>query len=307
MNLALWQSRFGEYLALRNYARRTVASYTGELAPFFAFLDTLGVPGLGDLTRDHIEEYRNHLYYQRYRGRPLTASTQSYRLHAVKAFTRFLARERFLLIDPSLDVELPRVPKTMPRNLPSEREVERVVEAPEPSERLGIRDRAIIEVFYCTGIRSRELRDLKLDQVDFEGRQLRVLGKGSKTRMVPLGDEALDWLREYVERVRPHLVQTAEQTLLFLTVRGKRFHRGPMARIVRMAGRKAGIKKVVTPHVLRHCFATHMLAHGAGLRQLQELLGHESPETTQRYTRLEVTNLRHVVQRCHPRERKAPQ
>ena len=305
MNPALWKSRFKEYLELRNYSPRSVDGYTAELAPFFRFLEAQGVESLAALTRETIEEYRTHLFEASHRGRRLSAATQAHRLSTIRVFTRFLAREHFIAIDPSAGVELPRVPQTLPRHILSEDEAERVVETSAGVGPLDVRNRAILEVLYCTAIRSQELRDLRLDDLALDRGELCVRrGKGAKGRVLPLGEEAIAWLKEYLARARPYLVRSSAQALVFLTYRGNRLGRSELARMVRGIARRTGVKKAVTPHVLRHSCATHMLRHGAGLRQLQELMGHASPESTQRYTRVEVSDLRRVLQRCHPRERK---
>lgn len=306
MNPDLWKSRFKEYLELRYYSPRSVAGYTAELDVFFRFLEAQGVESLAAITREVMEEYRAFLFEATHRGKRISASTQAHRLSTVKVFTRFLAREKFIAIDPGAGVELPRLPQTLPRHILSENEAEQVVETSEGVGPLDIRNRAILEVLYCTAIRNQELRDLRVEDVALDCGEVCVQrGKGAKGRMLPLGDDAVDWLKEYLAHSRPYLVRSTEQMLLFLTCRGNRLGRSELARLVRGIGRKAGVKKAVTPHVLRHSCATHMLRHGAGLRQLQELMGHASPETTQRYTRVEVSDLRRVLKRCHPRERKA--
>jgi len=304
VNLALWQARFAEYLDQRRYARRTVEEYLRELHHFFAFLDADGVQSPADITRERVEGYRAWLSARRRRGRPLGASTQLHRLNYVKGFLRFLARERFLPLDPGADVEGPRVGYAPPRTLLSESEVERLLDVAAGEDALDVRDRAILEVFYGTAIRNEELCALLVEDVDLGRGELRVrCGKGSKARLLPLGEAAVDWLRRYLTEARPQLAQDPEQRLLFVTLRGRRLLRGKLALMVRTRARQAGLRKVVTPHVLRGCCATHMLRHGAGLRHLQELLGHASPEATQRYTRIEVSDLRRVLRRCHPRER----
>lgn len=304
MDVALWRARFREHLQLGQYSPRTVAGYLGELPALFVFLADRGVESLTSVTRELVEEYRAHLFYLQSRGRRLSSTTQNRRIHAVKTFFRFLSREDFLLIDPAADVDPPRTPAALPRVLLSERETARVLEAPDVSTALGLRDRAILEVLYGTAIRNSELSALTLDAVDLARGELRVYhGKGGKSRVLPLGEEAAVWLEAYLVQARPQLVRRPGEVLVFVTWRGLRFTRGAMAELVRRAARDAGLKKEVTPHVLRHCCATHMLHHGAGLRHLQELLGHASVATTQRYTKLEMSDLRRVLRRCHPRER----
>lgn len=304
LSLQLWQERFREHLAVRQWSARTIDTYTAELRPCLAFLQAQGLTSLAGLTREHLEAYRTHLYYQRFRGRALALSTQRVRFGAVKQFVRFLVRTRVLLLDLTQELDLPRAPRGLPRVLLTESETRRLLEAPDTSLPLGVRDRTILEVFYGTGIRNSELGRLRLDQVDLERQVLHIdHGKGNKARVVPLGEEALAWLEEYLTRVRPGLVSDPEQELVFVSARGRAFRRTELAQVVARWARRSGLTKPVTPHVLRHCCATHMLRRGAGLRHLQVLLGHASPETTQQYTRVEVSDLRKVLLRCHPRER----
>lgn len=305
LNLELWQTRFREHLELRQCTARTVESYSGELRPLFAWLAEQGVEEPGAVTREHLEGYRTHLFYLRTKaGEALSLQTQQARLTSVKAFFRFLLVERFVLVDPAAALALPRVPRALPRAMLTEADVQSLLEAPDTSTPLGLRDRAILEVLYVTGIRNLELRGLRLDDVGLERGELRIArGKGNKSRMVPLGEEAVLWLDEYLREGRPQLVRDTAVLAVFLTWRGRPLTREILSEIVLRCAGKAGLPPV-TPHQLRHCCATHMLRHGAGLRHLQELLGHASATTTQRYTRVELSDLRRVLRRCHPRERR---
>lgn len=304
LNLELWRVRFREHLELRQCAARTVESYAGELRPLFAWLEGQGVEEPGAVTRDHLEGYRTHLFYLRTKaGEALSLQTQQARLTSVKAFFRFLLIDQYVLVDPAAALALPRVPRALPRALLTEGDVQNLLEAPDTATPLGLRDRAMLEVLYVTGIRNLELRGLRLDDVGLERAELRIArGKGNKSRMVPLGDEAVLWLDHFLREGRPQLVRDAAVRAVFLTWRGRPLTRETVAEIVLRCAVRAGLPPV-TPHQLRHCCATHMLRHGAGLRHLQELLGHASATTTQRYTRVELSDLRRVLRRCHPRER----
>lgn len=303
--LLLWQSRFAEYLVVRGTSPRTLETYRAELAHFFTFLEAHGVQSLTELTRDHLEGYRTFLFYQRTRsGRNLALSTQQVRLQAVRRFARFLAQERYHLLDVGLHIELPRRMQTLPRVILTESETARLMEAPDVTRPLGQRDRALLELLYGTGMRNSELTELRLEHLDLARRLVHVVqGKGGKDRVVPLGDEAQAWLEEYLARARGQLLRRREETRVFLTFFGKPIHREDLAVIVARCGQRAGLEKHVTPHVLRHSCATHMLRRGAGIRHLQVMLGHSSADTTQRYTRVEPSDLRKVLRRCHPRER----
>jgi integrase/recombinase XerD len=305
MNVDLWPERFEEYMQARNFSPRTVEAYRGEVRTFLAFLEPKGLLSLASLTRGHLEEYRLHLFYLKPPNKDhLSAKTQSTRITAVRRFVRFLVREDYLLIDVGADMEMPRVPDSLPRVVLSEQETVRLIEAPDTSTKIGIRDRAVLELLYGTALRNSELGSLVLDQVDWDNHCLRIWhGKGDKPRVVPMGEEAELWLQEYLTRVRPGCLRDPEQKAVFLTNRGRPFKRESLADVVIRWAKKIGLDKPVTPHTLRHCCATHMLRRGASLRHIQAILGHSSPETTERYTRVEVSDLRKVVMRCHPRER----
>ena len=299
-----WLTLFRSWMQLQGWSPRTVEEYGREVPRLFSFFQKRGLERLSEATRDTIADYRLHLFYTLHRGRPLALSSQCAKLGAVKAFFRFLRQERFLLVDPALDVELPRVRRPLP-GVPSEKEVLAILHAPDVGTTLGLRDRAILELLYATGIRNSELRALRLDELEGDRSLLRVRhGKGNKSRVVPLGREAAWWLQEYLRRGRPEFRPAPTEQRVFLTGRGTGFGtRAGLAEVVRRAAARAGVKRKVTPHALRHAVATHMLRHGAGLRHLQEMLGHASAGTTQLYTRVEVSDLRRVHRRCHPRER----
>lgn len=306
LDLRYWQARYREYIeTVRGWSQRTVEIYTGELKGFFAYLERQGVTQLGRLNRSHLEGYRLEIFQTRHRDKPLARTTQQVRLTGVKQFARFLYRDNYLLLDIAEGFEMPRGHDSLPRPVVSEREAVALMNAPDTSTPVGLRDRAMLEIFYGTGIRNSELRLLVLDQVDLEQGLLRIdHGKGSKGRMVPLGEEALSWLEEYLTQARAGFLRRADQNLVFVgTVTGERMPRGWLGALVRRYAVQAGIEKRVTPHVLRHSCATHMLRHGANVRHLQTLLGHASTDTTQRYTRVELSDLAEVVKRCHPRER----
>lgn len=306
LELAVWQQRFRQYLEVRNFAARTVEAYVQELRPFLKSLEAQQVTSLANLTRAQLEQYRTEIFYAKKRDQQaLSVRTQIGKLGAVRQFVRFLVREDYLLSDVSVGFEMPKTPEILPRTILSEAETLRLLEAPSLSVPLGIRDRAILEVLYATAIRNSELCDLKLDSLDNARHLVRVdLGKGGKDRVVPLGEEAELWIDEYLREVRPQL-ERKSSPWLFLTWRGQKFGRTSLAGVVLRWAKRAGLAKHATPHVLRHSCATHMLRRGASLRHLQALLGHATPNTTQRYTRVEISDLRKVLRRCHPRERRS--
>lgn len=297
-----WMERFAEWMRLRNWSEQTITTYRAGLRQFFAYLEAQGVASLAVVTRELVEGFRNHLYHRKTRGKPISVATQASRLTAAKSFLRFLVRENVLLVDVSSTVDLPRQPATLPKVL-GEDEVVKMLEAPDTSAALGIRDRALLETLYATGLRNGELGALCLGDIDWERQALLVrLGKGKKSRWVPLGEEALAWLEEYLRRVRPQLVLREDEPHLFLSYQGRPLSRGAVIHLVGNYAKACGLVGV-KPHTLRHSCATHMMKRGAGLRHLQELLGHSSPLTTQHYTQVELSELQKVLRRCHPRER----
>jgi len=299
---ALWMERFSEWMRLRNWSEGTVETYCSSLQQFFAYLESQGVASLAVVTRDLVEGYRTHLYYRRHRGRPLTVATQANRLTAAKTFLRYLVKENYLLVDVASTVDLPKVPRTLPKIL-SEDDVLRLLETPDLATPTGIRDRAILETLYGTGLRNSELGALQLGDIDWQHQALWVRqGKGQKSRLVPLGEEALAWLEEYLNRSRPRLVLRDEELRVFVGITGKALSRWAVRGIVSRCAQSIELTGV-KPHTLRHCCATHMLRRGAGIRHLQEMLGHSSALTTQHYTQVELSDLHKVVRRCHPRER----
>ena len=297
----LWSERFGEWMRLRNWSAMSIETYQMGLRQFFAYLEGQGVVSLAAITRDLVEGFRTHLFYRKHKGKPLSVATQASRLTAAKSFLKYLVRENVLLADVASTVDLPKLQRTLPRVL-AEEEVARVLQGPDIHTLTGIRDRALLETLYATALRNGELGALQLEDLDWDRRALWVrLGKGQKDRVVPIGDEALAWLEEYLRRVRPQWVLRDEEQHLFLHLRGGRLVHESVRKIVVRYSQAAGLQGV-TPHTLRHSCATHMLARGAGLRHLQVMLGHESLVTTQHYTRLDLSDLHKVLRRCHPRE-----
>ena len=298
----LWLERFSQWMRLRNWSEETVKAYCFGLRQFFDYLDAQGVCSLAVVTRDLVEGFRTHLYHRRYRGEPISVATQSARLQAAKSFLRYLAKENYLLVDVASTVDLPKAPRPLPRVL-SEDQVVLLLEAPDLSLPSGVRDRAVLEVFYATAIRNGELGALCLEDIDWEHKALWIrLGKGQKSRLVPLGEEALAWLEEYLGQVRPRWATSEKQKRVFLSSLGRPLQRSGIGTIVARWAEKVSLSDV-TPHTLRHSCATHMLRRGAGIRHLQEMLGHSSPLTTEHYTQVELSDLHKVLRRCHPRER----
>lgn len=304
LDIDLWVRRFEEELTALNYSPRSIQSYVIESRRFLRFVAQQGLPEISGLTRQHLYAYRNSLCTElSRRGRKLKAATQAFRLTAVLAFVRALVRHDYLLVDISCGFELPRRNAGLPRVILSESETVRLLESPNLNWVTGLRDRAVMEVLYATGIRNSELRGLDLPDLDPAEKLVLIRnGKGGKSRRVPMGEEAWIWVEEYLTQVRPQLLLDAHEQALFLGRFGRRIAQQDLTVTVARWARRAGLEKRVTPHCLRHSCATHMLRRGANLRHLQVLLGHDNVSTTQIYTRVELSDLRKVLKRCHPRE-----
>jgi integrase/recombinase XerD len=237
-------------------------------------------------------------------GQPYHAGTLGRFIAVIKTFFGFLIERDFILTNPAANLKSPRVPEEMKREPLTEREVNSLFKAIPTNTLWGYRDRTIAEVLYGTGIRISELGDLLLTDVHLPEKVLVVRkGKGGKGRAVPLSTWAAAYLKGYLKNVRPRLATPASGQVLFLSHLRVRMCRRAVSDILREYGKKAGIKKKVSAHVLRHTFACHLLKHGADIRAIQEMLGHAKITTTQRYTKIEISDLQAVHRRCHPRER----
>jgi integrase/recombinase XerD len=288
-----------------HYGERTVVEYLAHVRAFLAWLDQKGL-GLTAVKRRDLQAYQTELFALRKRdGKPYSVGFQVNRLSALKSFFGFLARRQILLADPTAGLERPRLESRLPRAILSLSEARRLVEAPDTNTPTGLRDRAILETLYATGIRATELIRLSPFDVDTEEGTLRVVrGKGGKDRNVPLTRAAAAAIEAYLAEGRPKLVRSSKASRwLFVSPRGGVIYRATLAQIVRTWARRAGIKKRVSPHVFRHSVATHLLKRGADIRHIQALLGHACLSTTERYTRVEISDLKAVVKRAHPRGR----
>ncbi|HXF81946.1 MAG TPA: site-specific tyrosine recombinase XerD [bacterium] len=275
-------------------APRTVEAYRRDLADFERFLRVRGVRRPAEVTRAVVTLY---LLTLRRRGR--APATVKRRVAAIRALFRHLVREQVVAIDPTVDLQAPRLPRRLPRVL-TVQEVEALLAAPDPSTPEGLRDRAMLELLYASGLRVSELIGLDLGDVDLAAELVRCVGKGGKERVVPLGSRAIAALLDYQRRGRPVLVGRSGRQALFVSRRGRLTRQGCW-KLLRAHARRAGITTPLTPHVLRHSFATHLLEGGADLRAVQEMLGHASVSTTQIYTHVARDRLRAVYAQAHPR------
>ena len=286
-----------EYLAHltveRNVSPRTVEAYGRDLGAFLDWIASAGLT-LADVRR---HDLRNYLGRRRDEG--LSARSAARALSAIRGLYRFLLRENVVTNDPTADFQGPQLWRTVPHVLAAD-EIERLLSAPDADTPLGLRDRAMFETLYATGLRVSELVGLPLDRLHLDPPFLRVLGKGRKERLVPLGDTAADWLDRYLNDGR-QLLQKERRPEVFLNHRGGPLTRQGFWKILRGHGVAAGITSPLSPHVVRHSFATHLVEHGADLRAVQMMLGHASLTTTEIYTHVARERLRRLYDEKHPR------
>jgi integrase/recombinase XerD len=304
VNVALWLERFDEHLRLRGFTENTRQGYRYVVRRFLEFAADRGLKTVADIGRQDLDAYRVHLHHWRKaNGEPLALAAQGAKLSAVLAFLRYLYDEKLILANPGYGVRLPKRPDKLPGVLPDEEQVLKLLESPDVSTPLGLRDRAILELLYSSALRNTELRLLQLADLDLVRMEVRVeCGKGRKGRVVPLGEPAACSIEAYLREGRPWLVRDPDTKLVFLNSLGRVLSAELLTELVREHAEAARLPSKVTPHTLRHACATHMLARRAGLRHLQQLLGHASADTTRRYTRVEISDLREEHRRCHPRE-----
>jgi len=299
-----------EYLddcARRGFAATTLYSYRKALEKFFNWVGRHypGIRHISEINRSIVTEYQMHLYKSSSRwGKPLSAETQHRWLGVVLWFFRWMVAEQKLLLDPTSAIRLPRRPQRITRNYLSLKEVQKLLRIPDVCTDGGLRDRAILEILYCCGLRNSELRKLAVSDLNLSDGWLVVReGKGNKDRVVPLGKAAVYFLMLYLEKVRSRWIRNRKTDIVFLNRLGRPLSYDLLIAMVKKTARLAGIKRTITPHGLRHTCATLMLRGHADIRHIQELLGHASLSSTQIYTRVEITDLKKVHAKCHPREK----
>lgn len=288
---------FLEYLTVElGLSANTRQAYERDLRLFCKTLGFKNSDALVNVSREQITGYMTQL-----KEKGLAAATIARKLAAIKAFYRFMTAEGYMDANPAEVVEAGTKGIKLPRVL-SEDEVVLLLNQPDITTAEGFRDRTMLEVLYATGMRVSELINLTLERVDLNMKYIIAFGKGSKERIVPLGSVAAEFLQQYLEKVRPKLTHADRNTnIVFLAFGGHELTRQRFWQIIRAYGRKANINKALTPHILRHSFATHLLDNGADLRSVQELLGHSDISTTQIYTHLTNKRLRDIYAKAHPR------
>ena len=289
--------RFSDGLWLSDgLAKNTLESYRRDLAQFSRWLAEAGGKHLIDAAPSDLQR---HLAWQVGTKQAKPRSTGRL-VSSLKRFYQFAVQEGLRRDDPSAELDAPRIPRSLPKTL-SEADVEALLAAPEEDTTLGLRDRAMLETLYASGLRVSELVTLKTIQVNLDMGVVRVLGKGAKERLTPLGEEAVAWIVRYQREARPQLLGARKSDGLFLTARGKPMTRQSFWNLVKRHAQVAGIRQSISPHTLRHAFATHLINHGADLRVVQMLLGHADITTTQIYTHVARERLKALHKKHHPR------
>lgn len=288
--------QFLNYLMVeRGLSKNTLVAYGHDLTSYLDFLAQKGISRADDVKREDIVEFLQYLYERKY-----SVVSVKRKVAAIKSFHKFLIREDLTNNLPSAELATPKIPRRLPDTL-TVSQIEKLLAAPGGTEPLSLRDKAILETLYGSGMRISELTNLDLKDVDFVGGLVRCFGKGSKERLVPLGSFALKALADYIREGRTKLVKGFTEQAVFVNARGKRISRKGVWLLVKKYAGRAGLK--LHPHSLRHSFATHLLEGGADLRSVQEMLGHASISTTQIYTHVSREHLREVYLSTHPRAR----
>ena len=287
--------KFLDHLWLEDgLSRNTLSSYRFDLYNFSNWLNKTNSIFLENVTKSDIQQYLSFKFPSS-KARSISRS-----LSTLRRFYRFLYREKKITTDPTLQIQKPKIPKSLPKSL-SEDEVENLLEAPDLNIDIGIRDKAMIELLYACGLRVSELVNIQLTEVNLDDGVIRVTGKGDKTRLVPMGEDAMDYIQKYLLSARETILKNKKSKYLFVTHHGKSMTRQTFWHSLKKYALIANIKQSISPHILRHAFATHLINHGADLRVVQMLLGHSDISTTQIYTHVARERLKTIHKTHHPR------
>lgn len=294
--MIIWVHRFIEYIGIeKGLAQNTLNSYERDLTAFISYISNLGITNIGQTNRYHITDYLNHLQEQ------LRATTTiSRNMASIRNFYQFLYREKHINQNPVIEMETPKIVKRLPKIL-SLHEVEKLLMQPNDNDAYSLRDKAMLELLYATGIRVSELINLKVTDINLSMGFIRCIGKGSKERIIPLGQKAIIALNSYLQQAWGELAKGKDQESLFFNHLGGKLSRQGFWKIIKKHALHAGIHKNITPHTIRHSFATHLLENGADLRSVQEMLGHADISTTQIYTQVTKSRIKEVYNKAHPR------
>jgi len=306
---------FLQWMLEKNYSTNTVANREDYLRYFISWCDERGLTRPTEITRPILERYQRYLFlYRKKDGQPLSNRSQSTRIVPIRAWFKWLTKNNRLLYNPASDLDMPRMERRLPRHILSEQEAERVLNVPDTSTDLGVRDRAMLETLYSTGMRRMELIGLGVFDLDFERGTVMVRqGKGKRDRMIPIGERALAWILKYRDQVRPQFALAddgkggsdgghgnGQGATLFLTQQGEAFTPNRLTQLVRDIINAAGIHKKGSCHLFRHTMATLMLENGADIRFIQAMLGHAELSTTQIYTQVSIVKLKEIHTLTHP-------
>lgn len=305
----LLTAKFEEWMKAIDFSKQTIKNYCGDVDKFICWIEeNTECKSIVEINPQQLQQYQIALYNTEVKGKEdktkrLTPGTQLRKLAAIRKFFSWLAMTNQIAYNPAASLQLPKKGKTIPSTILTKAEVKRLIEATKTESDIDCRDRSIIELLYATGIRKAELLNMSVYDVDIEAATISIKeGKRKDSRVIPLTNTAKEILQLYVNEIRPKLHKDLSKTLLFISSRrGGALDGSDIDRILQKAITKAGIKKHITPHTLRHSFATHLLKGKADIRQVQKLLGHRCLSSTEIYTRVEVSDLREVLQRCHPR------
>jgi integrase/recombinase XerD len=294
--------RYLAHLAEKNYSPSTIETREAYLRYLIAWCDERSITKPQQIDRPILERYQRYLFYYRKRdGEPLTTRSQHSRIIPIRHWFSWLVKQGHLLYSPATDLELPRLEKRLPKAILSAKEAETVLAVPDVENAIGLRDRAILETFYSTGIRRLELIHLTVHSIDTERGTLMIRqGKGKKDRMIPIGERAMAWVEKYKESARSELVAGRDDGTLFLSEWGEAFAPNAMTRLVRIYVEKSGVGKKGACHLFRHTMATLMLENGADIRFIQAMLGHAELSTTEIYTQVSIRLLKSIHTATHP-------
>ncbi|TGM10675.1 recombinase XerC [Leptospira stimsonii] len=288
----------------KGHSQSTLENTHGYLMNFFDWCGLREIRYPNEVTLSLLERYRNQVIglKNKMNGKELSNNNKYKRLSSVREYFDWLCRKRVLLVNPALDWEIPKyVKRNIPHNVLSVEEAEKILSVPDVKNVFGLRDRAMLEVVYSTGIRRMELGNLHVSDIDFFGKTLLVReGKGKKTRLIPISERALSWVRRYLEKSRFVLLRSADEPHLFLGKSGKKMVHGSITSLFGEFRKLADVKKRQAVHIFRHTTATGMLDNGADIRHVQEMLGHETLNTTQIYTHVAIRKLKEVYDKTHP-------
>ncbi len=299
--------QFREKLELVGYSKRVVHDYPEYIRRFFEYLENEeDIYKVSDILPEHLTGYHSYLQYNKLNKNNtwLSAITIRVRLQVVKTFYHVMYQEGLVKQDYAPLIKIPRCKKGLPKHVPSEKDMKQLLESVQPGNNpIKIRDRTLLELLYATGIRNGEARTITLDNLDLHERTVLVCGKGSKERVVPIGEWVLPWLREYLENARKKLENKKKPIpYLFISKTGRQLTEANLCDLVRKYAKKSGLEYRITPHSFRHACATHLIKNGADIRYVQELLGHADLSSTQIYTKLDIGFLKKAHKLYHPRE-----